>query len=176
MARVTVEDCIEKIPSRFDLVMAASQRAREIAAGAPLTIERNQEKNPVIALREIGQGTIDVDELQEKLVLRYRKEVEEEESEEEIIELMEAEKEWAALTDKSAAKAASPEDAEAKRQGAPEEEVTSEIAKTVEDQVASDAPADELVKGVDEAEESPLMDDDAELGQNEEGAKDTGGE
>lgn len=160
MARVTVEDCIEKIPSRFDLVMAASQRAREIAAGAPLTIERNQEKNPVIALREIGQGTVDVDELQEKLVLRYRKEVEEEESEEEIIEFMEAEKEWAALTNKSNES----------------DESASKVAESVEDQVDSDAPADELVKGVDEAEESPLMNADDELGDNEEGAQDTGGE
>ena len=57
MARVTVEDCIERVSNRFDLVMLASQRAREVSAGAPITVERDNDKNPVIALREIADET-----------------------------------------------------------------------------------------------------------------------
>ena len=58
MARVTVEDCIEKVENRFELVLLASHRARLLAAGAPLTVDRDRDKNPVVALREIGDGTI----------------------------------------------------------------------------------------------------------------------
>jgi len=63
MARVTVEDCIDKVPNRFDLVMLAAHRARTIAAGSPLTVERENDKNPVVALREIAKGTINPDDL-----------------------------------------------------------------------------------------------------------------
>ena len=66
MARVTVEDCVDKVPNRFDLVMLAAHRAREISAGAPITVERDNDKNPVVALREIAdesnQTQIEVDE------------------------------------------------------------------------------------------------------------------
>jgi DNA-directed RNA polymerase subunit omega len=58
MARVTVEDCVDKIPNRFDLVLLAAQRAREISGGAELTIERDRDKNPVVALREIAEETV----------------------------------------------------------------------------------------------------------------------
>ena len=68
MARVTVEDCITKIPNRFELVMKAAQRARNVSAGAALTIERDKDKNPVVALREIADDTIEIDELEEQLV------------------------------------------------------------------------------------------------------------
>ena len=68
MARVTVEDCIEKIPNRFDLVLAAAQRARHISAGNPLTIDRDNDKNPVVALREIADETIDPDKLRDDIV------------------------------------------------------------------------------------------------------------
>ena len=61
MARVTVEDCVDKVPTRFELVMLASHRAREIASGAPLTIARDNDKNPVVALREIAEGKIIVE-------------------------------------------------------------------------------------------------------------------
>ena len=54
MARVTVEDCVDKVPNRFELVMLAAHRAREIAAGSPLTVDRDNDKNPVVALREIA--------------------------------------------------------------------------------------------------------------------------
>ncbi len=67
MARVTVEDCVDKIPNRFDLVLLAAQRAREISGGAELTIERDRDKNPVVALREIADQTIKPTELKETL-------------------------------------------------------------------------------------------------------------
>ncbi len=68
MARVTVEDCVEKVPNRFELVMLAAQRARDLAAGSPETVERDNDKSPVIALREIAEETIDRDNLRELLV------------------------------------------------------------------------------------------------------------
>lgn len=68
MARVTVEDCVDKIPNRFDLVLLAAQRAREISGGAELTIDRDRDKNPVVALREIADQTIKPGELNEALV------------------------------------------------------------------------------------------------------------
>ena len=68
MARVTVEDCVIKIPNRFELVMLAAQRARSLSAGAPLTLERDNDKNPVIALREIAEGTISLTDIEEMLI------------------------------------------------------------------------------------------------------------
>jgi DNA-directed RNA polymerase subunit omega len=83
MARVTVEDCIEKIPNRFDLVMLAAQRSRDIAAGAPLTVERDNDKNPVISLREIAEETVELDQLQDDLIRSLQKVAEIDEPEEE---------------------------------------------------------------------------------------------
>ncbi|MCX7865396.1 MAG: DNA-directed RNA polymerase subunit omega [Novosphingobium sp.] len=68
MARVTVEDCVDKIPNRFDLVLLAAQRAREISGGAELTVDRDRDKNPVVALREIAEQTISPESLREKLI------------------------------------------------------------------------------------------------------------
>lgn len=68
MARVTVEDCIEKIPNRFDLVLTASQRARSIQKGELLTIDRDNDKNPVVALREIAAETVEPDRLKDSIV------------------------------------------------------------------------------------------------------------
>ncbi len=76
MARVTVEDCILKVPNRFDLVMLASQRAREIAAGSKLTVERDNDKNPVVSLREIAEETIDIEAIEESVILGLQKYVE----------------------------------------------------------------------------------------------------
>ena len=73
MARVTVEDCVDKIPNRFDLVLLAAQRAREISGGAELTIDRDRDKNPVVALREIAEQTIKPNDLQEAAVLNLQK-------------------------------------------------------------------------------------------------------
>lgn len=73
MARVTVEDCVLKVPNRFDLVMLAAQRARDISAGGPLTVERDNDKNPVVALREIADVTINLDALNQSLVKGLQK-------------------------------------------------------------------------------------------------------
>ena len=82
MARVTVEDCIEKITNRFDLVLTAAQRARGISSGDPITVDRDNDKNPVVALREIADETISIDEVNEDLVksLQRMKRREEEQS------------------------------------------------------------------------------------------------
>jgi DNA-directed RNA polymerase subunit omega len=68
MARLTVEDCIDRIPNRFELVLLAAQRARELGSGSPLTVDRDNDKNPVVSLREIADDTIDLDALRRKLV------------------------------------------------------------------------------------------------------------
>ncbi len=83
MARVTVEDCVLKVPNRFDLVMVAAQRSRDISAGSPLTVERDNDKDPVIALREIAEETVDVDELNDALIQSMQRHVEIDEPEEE---------------------------------------------------------------------------------------------
>lgn len=83
MARVTVEDCVLQVPNRFNLVMLAAQRARDISAGAQPTIERNNDKNPVMALREIADETIDLDALSNSLVQGLQRHVETDEPEEE---------------------------------------------------------------------------------------------
>ena len=68
MARVTVEDCVDKVPNRFDLVLLASHRSRNIAAGSSLTVDRDNDKTPVVALRELAEETLDLDDLRESLV------------------------------------------------------------------------------------------------------------
>ncbi|MBI2707188.1 MAG: DNA-directed RNA polymerase subunit omega [Proteobacteria bacterium] len=88
MARVTVEDCIRVVPNRFDLVLLASQRGRQVAAGSPLTIDRNNDKNPVVALREIAEQTISLDDLQEILIQGLQKHLQSDEPEEEFLELL----------------------------------------------------------------------------------------
>ncbi len=87
MARVTVEDCILKVPNRFDLVLRAAQRARSISAGTELTVDRDNDKNPVVALREIAEGTVDVDELEEGLIKNMQRHVEIEEPEEDEMDI-----------------------------------------------------------------------------------------
>jgi DNA-directed RNA polymerase subunit omega len=82
MARVTVEDCVLRVPNRFELVLLAGQRAREITAGAPLTLDRDDDKNPVVALREIAEDTISLEHLKEGLVRGMQKHVEIDEPEE----------------------------------------------------------------------------------------------
>lgn len=88
MARVTVEDCIEKVSNRFDLILLAAQRARQISAGAPLTIERDNDKNPVVALREIADGTVSLPDLEKNLIEGLQKHTMGDEPEEEYLELL----------------------------------------------------------------------------------------
>lgn len=86
MARVTVEDCVLQVPNRFELVMMAAQRARDVASGAPLTIDRDNDKNPVVALREIADKTVSLDALGNALVQSLQKQSEQDEPEEDIVE------------------------------------------------------------------------------------------
>lgn len=102
MARVTVEDCILKVPNRFELVMVASQRAREIGSGAPLIVDRDNDKNPVVSLREIADTDLSLDGLREALVKNHQKVIELEEEEEDIIDVMEGESEWAQVSNQAA--------------------------------------------------------------------------
>src|SRR5205085_12271849 len=88
MARVTVEDCIDKVENRFDLVRLASHRARAISSGAPITVERDNDKNPVVALREIAETTISPEDLKEELVHSLQKYVEVDEPEPESVPLI----------------------------------------------------------------------------------------
>jgi len=82
MARVTVEDCVLRVPNRFELVLVAAQRARDIAAGGSLTLERDNDKNPVVALREIAEATVPLETLQNALIKGMQKHVEVDEPEE----------------------------------------------------------------------------------------------
>lgn len=88
MARVTVEDCVDKIPNRFELVMMAAQRARSISAGAQLTLDRDNDKNPVVALREIADVTISPEELEEDVVKSLQTFVAMDEPEEDEMDLL----------------------------------------------------------------------------------------
>ena len=83
MARVTVEDCVDKVPNRFDLVLMAAQRARQISSGSQILVDRDNDKNPVVALREIADNHVSPDELKEALVHGMQKHVEVDEPEEE---------------------------------------------------------------------------------------------
>ncbi len=101
MARVTVEDCIEKIDNRFDLVLLSGHRARMLAGGAELTVERDNDKNPVVALREIGDGMISTEDLKEEFIHSMQKYVEVDEPETEIVPMISATGEVSNLGDNS---------------------------------------------------------------------------
>ena len=88
MARVTVEDCVLQVPNRFELVMLAAQRARGLGAGAELRVERDRDKNPVVALREIAEQKLDLPGIEESLVKSLQKRIEPDQPEEEVAELM----------------------------------------------------------------------------------------
>lgn len=99
MARVTVEDCVTKVPNRFELVLMSAQRARQIASGAPMMVDRDNDKNPVVALREIADEKLDLTVMKENLVKSHQKVVEEtqETPEDDIIDVIEGEqKMWVA--------------------------------------------------------------------------------
>ncbi len=88
MARVTVEDCVLKVPNRFELVLLAAQRARNISRGEELTIERDNDKNPVVALREIADGTVELTNLEADVVKSLQRAPEPEPAEEEVLDLI----------------------------------------------------------------------------------------
>jgi DNA-directed RNA polymerase subunit omega len=88
MARVTTEDCVDKVPNRFELVLLAAHRAREIAAGAALTVDRDNDKNPVVALREIADETQSADDLRERLIESNQTQIEVDEPEDDSMALL----------------------------------------------------------------------------------------
>jgi DNA-directed RNA polymerase subunit omega len=88
MARVTVEDCIDKVPNRFDLVLLAAHRAREISSGSSLTVERDNDKNPVVALREIADETVTAGNLRESSIESLQRQIEVDEPEEDQMDLL----------------------------------------------------------------------------------------
>jgi DNA-directed RNA polymerase subunit omega len=128
MARVTVEDCIDKVKNRFELVMVASQRARKIGSGAPLTIDRDNDKNPVVALREIADETVDVAELKEDLIRNNQRVIAIDDDGEDVIDMMDGEQEWGTMSDQE-------------REAAPAEEEESSLASLAGGSVDDDAPA-----------------------------------
>ncbi len=88
MARVTVEDCVQKVPNRFELVLLAAQRARNISRGEELTIDRDDDKNPVIALREIAEETVELPGLEQDLIKSLSRAPEPEPADEEVLDLI----------------------------------------------------------------------------------------
>ena len=88
MARVTVEDCVDKVPNRFELVMLAAHRARSLASGSPLTVERDNDKNPVVALREIAEETLTAEQLREAAIESFQRQIEVDEPEEDQMTLL----------------------------------------------------------------------------------------
>ena len=121
MARVTVEDCVERVPNRFELVLLAAQRARNISRGEELTVERDNDKNPVIALREIAEETIELPRLEQDLIKSLSRSPEPEPADEEVLDLIPTDQNIFGLQDISAEEEAagmaqeemSPEDVEA---------------------------------------------------------------
>ena len=88
MARVTVEDCVDKIPNRFELVMLASHRAREISSGSSITVDRDNDKNPVVSLREIADEMQSADELRERLIESNQTQIEVDEPEDDSMAML----------------------------------------------------------------------------------------
>jgi DNA-directed RNA polymerase subunit omega len=123
MARVTVEDCVQKIPNRFELVLLAAQRARNLSRGEELTVDRDNDKNPVVALREIAEETIPLDGLEMDLIKSLSRAPEPEPADEEVLDLIPTDQNIFGLQDISAEEEAaglaadtdamSPEDLEA---------------------------------------------------------------
>ena len=134
MARVTVEDCVGLVPNRFELVLLAAQRARDIRSGAELTVEKDNDKNAVIALREIADETIDLETLRHELEHGREVDTEIDEPDEDAMAVLAAEAAWAGVTGQTTPveeEAAAPEG-----EGEPAEEpaIEAEVAETVEEE------------------------------------------
>ena len=144
MARVTVEDCILKIPNRFELVLLAAQRARDVASGAPITLERDNDKNPVVALREIADETIGLEQVKNSLIKGMQKHVEIDEPEEDKEVDAETQQSWPVD-----APIAEGEGEELAEEAADDEEVGEDDPYVAEDGAlpADDAAPDEAVEG-----------------------------
>src|SRR3954471_15035363 len=102
MARVTVEDCVQKVPNRFELVLLASQRARNLSRGEELTVDRDNDKNPVVALREIAEETIELVRIEQDLIRSLSRAPEPEPADEEVLDLIPTDQNIFGLQDVSA--------------------------------------------------------------------------
>jgi DNA-directed RNA polymerase subunit omega len=102
MARVTVEDCVQKVPNRFELVLFAAQRARNLSRGEELTLDRDDDKNPVIALREIAEGTVPLQHLEQDLIKSLSRAPEPEPADEEVLDLIPTDQNIFGIQDMSA--------------------------------------------------------------------------
>jgi DNA-directed RNA polymerase subunit omega len=102
MARVTVEDCVQKVPNRFELVMLAAQRARNLSRGEEITLDRDNDKNPVVALREIADETIPLEKLEQDLIKSLSRAPEPEPADEEVLDLIPTDQNIFGLQDVSA--------------------------------------------------------------------------
>ena len=149
MARVTVEDCVVKVPNRFELVLLAAQRAREITSGAPLSLDRDDDKNPVVALREIAEETVGLDHLKMSVVRGMQKHVEIDEPE----ETHELDLDTAlfginvpagTLTDAEIAQAGEAEDLEEEQEEGEEEAIAEEAAEAEDRDEAEELAEDML--------------------------------
>lgn len=107
MARVTVEDCVQKVPNRFELVLLAAQRARNLSRGEELTINRDNDKNPVVALREIAEETVELPRLEQDLIKSLSRSPEPEPADEEVLDLIPTDQNIFGLQDISAEEEAS---------------------------------------------------------------------
>ena len=163
MARVTVEDCVLKVSNRFELVMMAGQRARDISAGGPLTVDRDNDKNPVVALREIADETVELDSLRDALVRGHQRHIEFEETEEEVVELMAGEEDWPAhgvagasvtepvAEDVDEVEATAGDDADADDNGSDDD-----LREPGEDELTGAPDADDVERAGGESDDDPL--------------------
>ena len=135
MARVTVEDCVEKVPNRFRLVMLAAQRARELSVGAELTVDRDNDKNPVVALREIAEETLLVADIEEELIQSLQRHADTDDPEEQAASLLAVEEELTASAEADAFGAAAAKEA------------LPSVEELFKESVASETPSDDSNEG-----------------------------
>jgi len=146
MARVTVEDCIVQVPNRFELVMLSAHRARALASGAELKLDRDRDKNPVVALREIAEQKLELDVLNESLIKGLQKRIEPDQPEEEVVELIAGEQQnWIGAAD----------DAEEAEEEA-EEELEGEDGFVEGDTSSGEQPSDEGLGGGEKVEDAKV--------------------
>jgi len=154
MARVTVEDCVQRVPNRFDLVLLGARRARDISAGAPLNVERDNDKNPVVALREIAEAAIGIDTLGEEIIRALQKHVEVDEPEAELMELSASAEDLSHLAGEAAKAKVSSEEADEEIEA--EEETAEEDLGNIEadgEENGEEAPFQEPKEAADSESE-----------------------
>ncbi len=171
MARVTVEDCVTKVPNRFELVLLSSQRARDLAAGATATVEKENDKNPVMALREIAERTVSTDELRRALVYGLQKHVEIDEPDEDNMALLApGDSVWGGTSKKTDSASAANSQEEGTAEGAEEPEKAEGMAEGAGDDEIQQAQDDEQDESSDEnawaVDKAPSDEDIRNLGED----------